>query len=119
MEQAQESAPLDRESYLRWEAGQPEKHEYLAGEVFAMGSRHELPGLDHALEPARPLADEAALPYYLAAGVTVRRHVRAGQLLRVDDVDLSGGSNLLRLRKAQDQRFFGPSRKRGGSPVRT
>jgi Uma2 family endonuclease len=42
MGQAQESAPLDRESYLRWEAGQTEKHEYLAGEVFAMvGVRRE------------------------------------------------------------------------------
>jgi predicted homoserine dehydrogenase-like protein len=74
------------------------------GEAFSMGSRHEIPGLDHALEPAQPLADEAPLPYYLALGGRVRRHVRAGERLRMSDVDLPDG-NLLRLRRAQDQRF--------------
>ncbi len=33
---------MDRDQYLRWEAEQPEKHEYLAGEIFAMvGVRRE------------------------------------------------------------------------------
>ena len=76
------------------------------GEVLAIGSRHEISSLDHALERAQPLAEGAPLPYYLAAGGSVRRHVRAGELLRVDDVDLPFGSTLLRLRKAQDQHFF-------------
>ena len=80
--------------------------DFEAGEVLAMGGRHEIPGLDHALEPARALAEGAALPYYLAAGASVRRHVRAGERLRVDDVDLSESSALLRLRRAQDRRFF-------------
>ena len=77
-----------------------------AGELLGMGARHEIPGLDHALEPAQPLGEGAPLPYYLAVGARVRRHVSAGELLRVDDVDLSAGSTLMRLRKAQDQRFF-------------
>ncbi len=39
---AQPSAPLDRDAYLRWEAEQQEKHEYVAGEIFAMvGARRE------------------------------------------------------------------------------
>jgi len=80
--------------------------DFETGEVLALGPRHEIPGLDHALEPAQALAEGAALPYYLAAGARVRRRVRAGELLRVDDVDLSDNSTLLRLRKAQDQRFF-------------
>jgi Uma2 family endonuclease len=34
--------PFDAAAYLEWEAGQQEKHEYLAGEVFAMvGARRE------------------------------------------------------------------------------
>ncbi|BBL70554.1 Uma2 family endonuclease [Methylogaea oryzae] len=34
--------PFDAVAYLDWEATQPEKHEYLAGEVFAMvGARRE------------------------------------------------------------------------------
>lgn len=42
MGEAQERTQLDREAYLRWEAEQAEKHEYLAGEIFAMvGARRE------------------------------------------------------------------------------
>ncbi|HMN19836.1 MAG TPA: Uma2 family endonuclease [Ottowia sp.] len=33
---AAEQAPFDAAAYLAWEAGQPDKHEYLDGEVFAM-----------------------------------------------------------------------------------
>jgi hypothetical protein len=36
MGHAQEAATLNRQAYLDWEAAQPDKHEYLAGEVFAM-----------------------------------------------------------------------------------
>ena len=36
MGHAQEAAPLNRQAYLEWEAAQPDKHEYIAGEVFAM-----------------------------------------------------------------------------------
>ena len=36
MGHAQEAAPLNRQAYLEWEAEQPDKHEYIAGEVFAM-----------------------------------------------------------------------------------
>lgn len=36
MGHAQEAAPLDRQAYLDWEAEQPDKHEYIAGEIFAM-----------------------------------------------------------------------------------
>ena len=31
MGHAQEPATLNRQSYLDWEAAQPDKHEYLAG----------------------------------------------------------------------------------------
>lgn len=42
MGEPQHRALLDRETYLRWEAEQAEKHEYLAGEIFAMvGVRRE------------------------------------------------------------------------------
>ena len=33
----QPTAPFTAEDYLRWEAGQPDKHEYDHGETFAMG----------------------------------------------------------------------------------
>lgn len=42
MGQALEVAPLNRESYMSWEAEQTEKHEYIAGEIFNMvGVRRE------------------------------------------------------------------------------
>ena len=42
MGHAQEQTPTDHQAYLDWEATQAEKHEYIAGEVFAMvGARRE------------------------------------------------------------------------------
>jgi Uma2 family endonuclease len=69
---------MDREQYLRWEAEQPEKHEYLGGEIFAMvGVRRE-----HALVA-------------LALGSLLRQRLRgspcqafvADMKLRVDAAD--------------------------------
>ena len=77
------------------------------GEVFAMGSRHEIAGLAYALQPAQPLGDDAPLPYYLAVGGRIRHRVRRGEPLLGRHVDLPGDSTLLRLRQAQDARFFG------------
>jgi predicted homoserine dehydrogenase-like protein len=77
------------------------------GEVLTMGSRHEITGLAYALQPAQPLGGKAALPYYLAVGGRMRRAVRRGESLRRGDIDLPAGSTLLRLRQAQDARFFG------------
>jgi predicted homoserine dehydrogenase-like protein len=78
-----------------------------AGELLTMGARHVIDGLGYRLEPARPMAADAPLPYYLAVGARVRHPVRRGEPLRCRDVDLPGGSTLLRLRQAQDARFFG------------
>lgn len=42
MGEALAEAPLQREHYLAWEAEQADKHEYVAGEIFAMvGVRRE------------------------------------------------------------------------------
>jgi predicted homoserine dehydrogenase-like protein len=76
------------------------------GEVLRIGVRHEIDGLDHALQPAAPLGEDAAIPYYLAAGGRIRRRVKKGQPLRCGDVDLGAESVLLKLRNAQDARFF-------------
>jgi predicted homoserine dehydrogenase-like protein len=75
------------------------------GEVLAMGVRHVIDGLDHALRPARPMDDDAPLPYYLAVGARLRHAVRRGEPLRVRDVDLPAGSVLLALRRSQDAHF--------------
>lgn len=42
MNQPAEQVVFDADTYLAWEEAQPEKHEYIAGEVFAMaGARRE------------------------------------------------------------------------------
>ncbi|MCY7319586.1 MAG: hypothetical protein LH617_12845 [Ramlibacter sp.] len=77
-----------------------------AGEVLTIGARHEIPGIGYRLEPARALHEQAPVPYYLAVGGRIRRTVRRGEPLLGGDVDLRQGSVLLRLRQAQDARFF-------------
>lgn len=77
------------------------------GEVLQMGARHEINGLGYALQPAAALGEQRPIPYYLALGGRLRRHVKKGEPLHCGDVDLPTDSVLLKLRQAQDSRFFG------------
>ncbi len=76
------------------------------GEVLTIGTRHVIPGLSHRLEPARPLAPDAPVPYYLSAGARVVRPVPQGQILRCGDINLDTRSALYTLRQSQDHHFF-------------
>ena len=80
------------------------------GEALRIGVRHAIDGLGYALAPAQPLAEDAPLPYYLAANARLRRHVARGRPLTLGDVDLALPSILYDLRCAQDQRFFAAAR---------
>lgn len=73
-----------------------------AGEVLALGPRHDIDYLDPLVLTARPLGAEAPLPYYLAAGRTVARPIAAGAVVTAADVLLDETSPLLRLRREQD-----------------
>ncbi len=62
-------SPFGAADYLRWETEQPEKHEYVAGEVFAMGGasrRHATvsmnlaAALSQSLEPRLSISHSAA-----------------------------------------------------------
>ncbi len=76
------------------------------GETLAIGVRHAIAGLGYELRPAAPVRPGQSLPYYLAAGATVRRPVPAGRTLTVEDVDLARDALLYRLRRQQDEAFF-------------
>jgi predicted homoserine dehydrogenase-like protein len=76
------------------------------GEVLAMGTRHVVGGLEPELREARPIGEAAPLPYYLATGLKIRRHVRKGDILNGADVELASESVLLKLRLDQDRQFF-------------
>ncbi len=76
------------------------------GQMLEMGERHVINGLTHALHPAKILSQSNPIPYYLCAGLKLRRRVLKGQLLLCDDVDLEMQRPLYLLRKSQDQHFM-------------
>jgi predicted homoserine dehydrogenase-like protein len=78
-----------------------------AGTALQLAERHEIVGLAPMLADAKAANGVAAVPYYMAAGRTLKRRVAAGATLTVDDLDLPTDSVLWRLRAEQDQVFFG------------
>lgn len=71
----------------------------------AVGHHHSIADVSARMVPAGPLRDERPVPYYLAAGRRLVRPVRAGEAIRCGDLELAEGSELLRLRRAQDALF--------------
>jgi Uma2 family endonuclease len=66
MGEAAEKLDFTREEYLEWEALQPDKHEYLAGEIFAMvGVRqiHSIVALNIASELKQQLKGKPCRPH--------------------------------------------------------
>lgn len=77
-----------------------------AGHVLAIeGNRHAVPGLAPLLLPAAAARGGAPAPYYLAAGRRLARPVRAGAVLRCDDLDPAGRGLLDALRVEQEALF--------------
>ncbi len=70
--------------------------------LVAEGHHHTIANVSGRMTPARVLADDAPVPYYLASGCRLRRDVKAGQMILCGDMDLDTGSELYRLRAAQD-----------------
>ncbi|WP_405404278.1 NAD(P)H-dependent oxidoreductase [Paracoccus sp. Ld10] len=74
-----------------------------AGTVLqAKGHHHTIAHVSGRMTPAARIADDAPVPYYLAAGRTLCRDVAAGRPILCADVALDEGSTLLRLRRQQD-----------------
>lgn len=70
------AAPFGAADYLRWEAEQPDKHEYVAGEVFAMGGasrRHVTVSLNLAASLVEALAGRPCRVYMADMKVEVAR----------------------------------------------
>ncbi|MDR0441008.1 MAG: flagellar biosynthesis protein FlgA [Candidatus Accumulibacter sp.] len=79
----------------------------VAGSPLAMGGHHHtIDGANAELHPARPLAPENPVPFYLAANRRLARDVEAGALLTLADVEIDPASELLALRKRQDAHFL-------------
>lgn len=70
-----------------------------------VGNRHVIPGFEPQLTTARAVKDDAALPYYMAVGLTLVRDLKAGEVLSVDAVAKPQDSVLWDLRAEQDEMF--------------
>lgn len=79
-----------------------------AGTLLTMGGHHHtISGVTAEFRPAAPLTSEAPAPFYLAADCRLAISVRKGEEIRIRHLELPGDSPLLRLRRSQDERFFG------------
>ncbi|MET3892596.1 putative homoserine dehydrogenase-like protein [Bosea sp. OAE506] len=77
-----------------------------AGTVLTMGGHHHsIQNVGAEVRPAAPLADERPAPFYLVADRRLMRPVRAGEAIRLGDVEIDGGSGLLAMRRRQDALF--------------
>lgn len=70
--------------------------------LVAEGHHHTIAHVSGRMTPARVLASDAPIPYYLLSGRRLKRDVKAGQMILCGDVDLDTDSELYRLRAAQD-----------------
>jgi predicted homoserine dehydrogenase-like protein len=79
-----------------------------SGTVLTMGGHHHtIAGVTAELRNAAPLGPNAAAPFYLAADNRLNRAVRAGEVIRMGDLEIDADSPLSKLRRMQDDVFFG------------
>jgi len=82
--------------------------DHAAGSVLSMGGHyHVIEGVDGELQPAVPLEQGTAVPFYLAANRKLARPVKAGQAIVLADLEIDPASALLAERMRQDELFFG------------
>jgi predicted homoserine dehydrogenase-like protein len=80
-----------------------------AGTVLDMGGHHHtIEGVEAELIDAAPLRPGNPAPFYLIANRPLSSPVPAGSLIPIEAVEFAPHSVLADLRRAQDERFFGP-----------
>lgn len=72
----------------------------------ASGHHHSIVDVSARMIPAGRLSDDTPVPFYLAANRRLKRAVKAGQPILCGDVELDEASELLALRREQDEAFF-------------
>jgi predicted homoserine dehydrogenase-like protein len=77
------------------------------GTMLAPRERHTIDGFEPLLVDAGRAEADRPLPYYMAAGRTLRRDVAAGEMVTRDAIEPPADSALWRLRAEQDSVFFG------------
>ncbi|HEV7259139.1 MAG TPA: flagellar biosynthesis protein FlgA [Bosea sp. (in: a-proteobacteria)] len=84
------------------------QRDLAAGTVLTMGGHHHsIADVGAEVRPATALAPERPAPFYLVADRTLVRAVKAGDAIRLGDVEIAAGSDLLAMRRRQDAMFAG------------
>ena len=79
-----------------------------AGTLLTMGGHHHtIAGTAAELQAAAPLGDGQPVPFYLAANRRLVRDVATGATINFADIEIDPNSELLALRRLQDECFFG------------
>lgn len=82
------------------------QRDLAAGAVLTMGGHHHsIENVGAEVRPAAALATERPAPFYLVANRTLVRPVRAGEAIRLGDVEIAADSGLLAMRRRQDALF--------------
>ena len=76
-----------------------------AGHRLIMGHDHSIAGVVPEILPARKMAPDNPIPYYMAAGHKMKRSVDKGSLLTYGMIDPDPKSCLWKLRREQDEVF--------------
>jgi predicted homoserine dehydrogenase-like protein len=82
------------------------QRDLAAGTVLKMGGHHHsIDGVSAEVRPAAALAAERPAPFYLVADRSLLRSVKAGEAIRLGDVEIAADSSLLAMRRRQDALF--------------
>ena len=76
------------------------------GYRLTLNSDHSIAGVIPEMLPAKKMASDSPVPYYMAAGNRLKDTVEAGKLLTYGMIDHDPQSFLWKLRQEQDE-FFG------------
>lgn len=90
------------------------QRDLAAGTILKMGGHHHsIDGVGAEVRSATTLADDRPAPFYLVADRPLVRAVRAGEAIRLGDVEIANESRLLAMRRRQDALFAAET----GAPV--
>lgn len=73
----------------------------------AKGHHHTIDGVGAEMRPMSPISADRTTPYYLVANRKLARPVRAGEAIRLSDLEITPGAALIELRMQQDKFFAG------------
>ena len=76
-----------------------------------LGHDHSVAGVLPEMLPAKKMASDSPIPYYMAAGQKLKHSVDKGCLLTYEMMDHDEQSCLWKLRREQDELFEVPDRK--------